>query len=222
MPRSGNQAKLFDTGLCLPTGLVYKPDFITPEEEAEILSYIQDLPLEEAQYKEYTAKRRHFSLGWGYDFEEKKFIPGPPLPPFLRQVQIRIGKWLDIPPKRIVEALINEYSPGSALGWHRDNEGFEHVIGLSLSGWARMRFRPIHSVRKLTLDTRSDLRDIANFNGEFSNGVKRRRDSKNVVALELEPRSAYIMQKDIRWNWQHSVAKTKAMRYSITFRTLPS
>ncbi|MCE9644227.1 alpha-ketoglutarate-dependent dioxygenase AlkB [Candidatus Parcubacteria bacterium] len=196
MTRPGNQNKLFDTGLQLPTGLVYRPDFITPEEELEILSYIEDLPLEEAQYKEYTAKRRHFSLGWGYDFDNKKFIPGPPLPPFLRPVQIRIGKWLDIDPKRIVEALINEYSPGSALGWHRDNEGFEHVIGLSLSGWARMRFRPIKR--------REEKKDL-----------------KDVVALELEPRSVYVMQKDIRWNWQHSVAKTKTMRYSITFRTLP-
>ncbi|HYF10424.1 MAG TPA: alpha-ketoglutarate-dependent dioxygenase AlkB, partial [Candidatus Paceibacterota bacterium] len=60
MARSGGQQKLLDTPLQLPTGLIYRPDFISPEEEAEILSYIEDLPLEEAQYKEYTAKRRHF------------------------------------------------------------------------------------------------------------------------------------------------------------------
>jgi alkylated DNA repair dioxygenase AlkB len=48
-----------------------------------------------------------------------------------------------------------------------------------------------------------------------------KKDPKKVVSIELEPRSAYIMQKDIRWKWQHSVAATKTLRYSITFRTLP-
>ena len=196
MPRSGAQQKLFDTSIRLPTGLIYKPDFITPEEEARLLSYIEDLPLEESQYGEYQSKRRSLNLGWGYDFEQKKFIPGPPLPPFLRPVQIRIAKWLDIHPRNIVEALINEYTTGSALGWHRDNEGFEHVIGLSLGGWARMRFRP--------LKPRTE-----------------KKNPKDVVTLELEPRSLYLMQNDIRWNWQHSVAKTKSLRHSITFRTLP-
>jgi alkylated DNA repair dioxygenase AlkB len=195
MARSGQQQKLIDTGVHLPTGLVYRPDFITPEEEAEILSYIEFLPLEEAEYGEYTAKRRHFGFGWGYD-HEKKFIPGPPLPPFLRTLQRRIAKWLDISPSRVVEALINEYSPGAPIGWHRDNEAFEHIVGISFGGWARMRFRPIQP------------------RGE-------RKDSSKVVSLELEPRSAYIMQKDIRWKWQHSVAATKVLRYSITFRTLP-
>lgn len=196
MARSGDQKKLLDTQVHLPTGLVYRPDFITPEEEADLISYIEMLPLEEAEYGEYTSQRRHFGFGWGYDDETKEFIPGPPLPPFLRLVQRRIAKWLDISPARVVEALVNEYTPGSPIGWHRDNEAFEHIVGLSLAGWARMRFRPIQ--RK----------------GE-------RKDAKKVISLELEPRSAYIMQKDIRWKWQHSVAATKTLRYSITFRTLP-
>jgi alkylated DNA repair dioxygenase AlkB len=201
MSRSGNQSKLIDTGLHLPSGLVYRPEFITLEEEAEILSYIEFLPLHEAEYEVkghgiVESKRRHFGFGWGYNYDTKEFVPGPPLPPFLERIQRRIGKWLDISPSRVVEALINEYSPTSALGWHRDNEAFEHIVGISLGGWARMRFRPIQP------------------RGE-------RKDASKVVSLELEPRSAYIMQKDIRWKWQHSVAATKVLRYSITFRTLP-
>jgi alkylated DNA repair dioxygenase AlkB len=201
MARSGEQQKLIDTGVHLPTGLVYRPEFITPEEEADILSYIELLPLEEAQYEVkghgvVEAKRRHFGFGWGYNDDTKEFIPGPPLPPFLRMLQRRIAKWLDISPSRVVEALINEYSPGAPIGWHRDNEAFEHIVGISFGGWARMRFRPIQP------------------RGE-------RKDASKVVSLELEPRSAYIMQKDIRWKWQHSVAATKVLRYSITFRTLP-
>lgn len=196
MARSGEQEKLLDTKVNLPNGLIYRPDFITPEEEADILSYLELIPLEEAEYGEYRSQRRHFGFGWSYDYDKKKFIPGPPLPPFLKLLQRRIAKWLDISPKRVVEALVNEYSPGAPLGWHRDNEAFEHIVGVSLGGWARMRFRPYQP------------------QGE-------RKDPKKVISLELEPRSAYIMQKDIRWKWQHSVAATKVLRYSITFRTLP-
>ncbi|MBX4216240.1 alpha-ketoglutarate-dependent dioxygenase AlkB [Candidatus Parcubacteria bacterium] len=180
----------------LPNGLVYRPAFITEEEERDILSYIEHLPLEHAVYEDkYESKRRHLGFGWGYDDEKKKFIPGPALPPFLKTIQVRIAKWLDIPKENVVEALINEYAETAGLGWHTDRESFEHIVGISLGGWARMRFRPL--ARK----------------GE--------RDPKKVISLELEPRSAYIMQQEIRWRWQHSVAPTKILRYSITFRTLP-
>jgi alkylated DNA repair dioxygenase AlkB len=37
--------------------------------------------------------------------------------------------------------------------------------------------------------------------------------------IELEPRSAYLMQGAARWGWQHAVAPTQELRYSITFRT---
>jgi alkylated DNA repair dioxygenase AlkB len=39
------------------------------------------------------------------------------------------------------------------------------------------------------------------------------------VLLELEPRSVYVMQGPIRWQWQHSMLPTTVLRYSITFRT---
>ena len=47
-----------------------------------------------------------------------------------------------------------------------------------------------------------------------------RNDRKSVLSLELAPRSAYILRGDARWRWQHSIPATKALRYSITFRTL--
>jgi len=41
----------------------------------------------------------------------------------------------------------------------------------------------------------------------------------DVLSLELAPRSAYVLRAEARWGWQHSVAPTPALRYSITFRT---
>jgi len=40
------------------------------------------------------------------------------------------------------------------------------------------------------------------------------------IELELAPRSAYVMQGEIRWQWQHHIPPTRQLRYSITFRTL--
>lgn len=194
--RHADQGKLFDTGAQLPSGLVYRPEFLTIEEEEVLLAYLQNLPLARAVYRDqYQARRRHVGFGWGWDYRNQRFIKGEPLPPFLHSTQRKIAKWLNSKPEHVVEALVNEYTPKSAIGWHVDNEGFEKVIGISLGNWARMRFRPLRK--------------------------KFERESKNIVSIELEPRSAYIMQGEVRWHWQHSVAPVEALRYSITFRTLP-
>lgn len=202
MQRHAAQGKLFDLGQRLPNGLVYRPDFVTREEELQFLETFAKLPLKHPSYGEegeYQAKRRMMSFGWTYDFDNNKLVKGPPLPLFFQPLQRRIAKWLGIPANQVVEALINEYPPGAQIGWHRDSEEFESIIGISLQGWARMRFRPLSSLKKETAEMQKD-----------------------VIVLEVEPRSAYIMQKEVRWKWQHSVAPVPELRYSITFRTLPS
>lgn len=184
--------------ISLPNGFVYRPDFLTCSEEEELLGYFLDLPFEHSRLGEYVAKRRLIGFGWGYDFRKEALVEGPPLPPFLQPLQRKVAKWLDIPTWRVAEALITEYTPGAAIGWHRDNESFEHIIGISLSGSCRMRLRP------------SSWR----LHG-------RRRDRSDVVVLPLAPRSSYLMQGDSRWKFQHSVSPVSELRYSITLRTLP-
>jgi alkylated DNA repair dioxygenase AlkB len=43
---------------------------------------------------------------------------------------------------------------------------------------------------------------------------------EGVIALDLAPRSAYLMDGDARWRWQHAVPPVPALRYSVTFRTM--
>jgi alkylated DNA repair dioxygenase AlkB len=114
------------------------------------------------------------------------------LPEFLGPVRQRAAAWLGVRPEHIRHALIAEYRPGTALGWHRDVPSFELVCGISLAAACRMRFRPFPP----------------------------RNDRKSILSLELAPRSAYILRDDARWRWQHSIPPTKALRYSMTFRTL--
>jgi alkylated DNA repair dioxygenase AlkB len=72
--------------------------------------------LQEARYKDYTAKRRTVSFG------------SPDPPGFLLPLQAKTAAWLRVPAAKLKHVLIAEYRPGSALGWHRDVPDFAHSI----------------------------------------------------------------------------------------------
>jgi alkylated DNA repair dioxygenase AlkB len=119
------------------------------------------------------------------------YQPAEAIPEFLRPLRARIAAWQGIDAQAIQHALINEYRPGTPLGWHRDSPEYDRVAGVSLGTPCRIRFRPWPAKRGGT-----------------------------VLSLELAPRSAYQLGGDVRWRWQHSIPAVKALRYSVTFRTL--
>jgi alkylated DNA repair dioxygenase AlkB len=174
----------------LPSGLAHREEFIDREEEEALISDIGKLDLREAKYKEFTARRRVASFGSGFDYDANELVPAPALAPFLLALRGKVADWAGVAPEAFGYALVSEYRPGTPLGWHRDVPQFEKVAGISLGSACRMRFRPYPPKK-----------------------------GDRVLALELAPRSAYILQDDVRWKWQHSVAPTPGLRYSITFRT---
>lgn len=197
------QAELFDAPP-FPQGFRYAEGFISREEEALLLEAIRSLPLLEARYKEYTAKRRIVSYGSAYDFESNERLAAPSIPGFLMSLRDKAARWAGVPAERFAQALVSEYRPGTALGWHRDVPDFEIIVGVSLAASCRMRFRPYPSSK-----------------GSFPPSAPGRQFSVvTPFEIELEPRSAYVMRDTARWGWQHSIPPTKALRYSITFRTL--
>src|SRR5262245_7662926 len=186
------QGELFGIPQDLPAGMVYEPNFIARDEEAVLLSEIRNLPLREAKYKEFTAKRRIMSYGGSYDFSSNELVPAGPIPPFLDELRERAARWVEKPASLFTHALIAEYKPGTQLGWHRDVPDFEMIVGVSLGGACRMRLRPYPPPKGRSAES---------------------------LSAELEGRSAYVMRGHARWHWQHSVPPVKALRYSITFRT---
>src|SRR6185503_12482034 len=111
---------------------------------------------------------------------------------YLLPLREKAARWAGIAPEAFVNALVAEYRPGTPLGWHRDVPDYELVFGVSLAGHARMRLRRYPPVNPKKAD---------------------------VIHLELPPRSAYVLRGVARWGWQHSIAPTQELRYSITFRT---
>ncbi len=190
MDAPADQAALFDSPQ-LPHGLVYRPEFLAPAEESSLLASLGTLAFREATFQQYLARRRVVRFGLDYDDAHEQWLPGDPLPPLLEGVRARVAQWVDVPADAFVQALVSEYRPGTPIGWHRDSPEYGFVVGLSLNAPCRMRFRPL----------------------DAPPGRQR------AVALDLAPRSAYVMQGPIRWGWQHSIPPTKALRYSITLRT---
>ncbi|MBS0377796.1 MAG: alpha-ketoglutarate-dependent dioxygenase AlkB [Proteobacteria bacterium] len=180
------------TSQSLPQGFTYCPGFLGAAEEGALLDELRALPFAAAPYREWQARRRIVSYGGRYDFSARQMQPAPPVPPFLFALRDRLAEWAQVDSAGITHVLINEYSPGTPLGWHRDAPPFATVAGVSLAGHARLRFRPWPP----------------------------RAPARTAVALELEPRSAYLMRGAARWDWQHAVSPTRELRYSITFRTL--
>jgi alkylated DNA repair dioxygenase AlkB len=184
------QRSLFESGSALPNGLLHLPEFIDEAEEAALIAGIRALELREAQYKEFTAKRRVASFGAGYDFVEQELTPAPTIAPFLLPLRDKAARWAGLAPEALGYALVAEYRPGTQLGWHRDVPQFERVVGVSLGSVATMRFRRYPP-----------------------------KPRAKILTLELQPRSAYVLRDEARWGWQHSIAPTPGLRYSITFRS---
>jgi len=172
--------------------MLYEEGFLSSSEEAELLAQIARLPLEEAQYKHYTARRRIVAFGSRYDFGSNELNPASPVPEFLLPLRERVAAKTGMTAERFADALITEYRPGTSLGWHRDVPQFEVVVGVSLASACRMRFRRY---------------------------PHRKQSTEKPLEIVLEPRSIYLMQAESRWGWQHSVPPTPGLRYSITFRT---
>jgi alkylated DNA repair dioxygenase AlkB len=187
------QPSLFsDLPSALPEGCDYANDFITPAEEQRLLAFITSLPLQEAQYKQYTARRRVVSYGGVYDYDTLELKPAGDLPAELGWLRERAARWLGVNPSDFNHALVAEYRPGTPLGWHRDVPEFECVVGVSLGTPARLRFRPYPPDQP---------------------------QRKDIVTLEVAPRSVYKLTGPARWAWQHSVPAVETLRYSITLRT---
>lgn len=190
MSRAPDQLHLFDPPQALPEGLDYRPDFITPREEAALVSRLADLPFAPFQFRGFEGKRRTVSFGLRYDFNGQGLGAAEPLPTWLLPLRDRVAVFADAPPVEVAHVLINEYLPGAPIGWHRDRPVFDRVIGVSLLSPARLRFR------------------------------RRQGERWARAELACASRSAYILNGPARHLWEHSIPPASAHRYSITFRTL--
>jgi alkylated DNA repair protein (DNA oxidative demethylase) len=175
----------------LPGGFRYLPDWLTSEEEADLLTHVRNLSFSDVRMHGVVAKRRVVHFGWDYGYESWRIMPTEPIPEWLLPLRERAAALIAAPSLLLEEVLVSRYVPGAAIGWHRDAPMFgPTVIGVSLLGSCRLRFQ---------------------------RGIGAQRETAGAL---LAPRSAYVLAQEARFAWQHSIPPTKDWRYSITFRTV--
>ncbi len=176
-----------------PAGLEYRADFVTEDEERQLVELIERLDFREVTMHGQTALRTVRHYGYDYDYEHYgRVVPAEPLPAGLEWLRDRCAAFAGLAAEELVQALVSRYPPGAPIGWHRDAPMFgAKVHGLSLGAMCVMRFQ-----RKTTDGVRETAR------------------------IALEPRSGYVLAGKARTSWQHSIPPTKELRYSLTFRTL--
>lgn len=179
---------LFDTPVI--AGLRYEDEVIGEAEERTLLERLSNLDLAPFKFHGWLGNRKTQSFGWRYDFDDASFSPAEPIPDWLEPVRTRAGQFAGINPSDFVHVLLARYDPGAGIGWHRDRDVFENVVGISLNTPATLRFRQ-----------------------RTAEGFKR-------ANVEVMPRSAYLLSGEARHDWEHSISPGESLRFSITFRTL--
>jgi DNA oxidative demethylase len=174
----------------LIAGFEYCEELISDSEERELLDHLMPLELAPFRFHGWLGNRRTQSFGWRYDFDDASFRPTDALPDWLLPLREKAAAFAGLAPEELVHVLLARYDPGAGIGWHRDRDVFENVVGISLNTPAILRFR------------------------QRSGGGFRR------ASLEVAPRSAYSLSDETRWHWEHSIAPGDQLRFSITFRSL--
>ena len=171
-------------------GLTYRDEIVDPAEEQALLERLMPLDLAPFRFHGWLGNRKTQSFGWRYDFDDASFSPAEPLPEWLEPLRERAATFAGLRPEEFVHVLLARYDPGAGIGWHRDRDVFEKVVGISLHTPARLRFRQ-----------------------RTATGFRR-------VNLDVAPRSAYLIADEARWDWEHSISPGEELRFSITFRSL--
>ena len=188
----------FDAPHRWPEGFDYRAEFITAAEEATLASLIADrVEFRTFAMRGVTAKRRVAFFGETYD----EGATAAEMPGFLLPLRSRVAKWAGVDAALFAMALINEYTPGAAIGWHRDAPQYGIIGGVSLLSSCRMKLRPYVSPKDLAV---------------LGSG---RPPRKTTHEIELAPRSGYLITGLVRSGYEHSIPAASALRYSITFRT---
>lgn len=123
----------------LPPGLKLACEFVTPDEERELIALIEAEGMEHIGYDPGNARCER-TFGWEYDYPNDLIYPGNPMPACFAPIRDRAAAFAGIAPERIIQCLLLRYDPGSLIQPHCDKPVWDVVLGLSLGSPATMVF----------------------------------------------------------------------------------
>jgi alkylated DNA repair dioxygenase AlkB len=172
-----------------PAGITVIPDFLRPEAQARLYTYINSLSWEQPEVLARSKKLERATQQYGYTYdytsrggkgaEKLELVNDPPgMIACLADLLYSHG-FIPTPPNQII---INRYLPGEGISKHTDSPKFEDtILSISLNSPAIMTFE--------------------------KGGVK--------VDIPLTPGSLLKMSNGARLDWTHAIASRKSDEYLI-------
>ena len=187
----------------LPPGIIYIPNFITMDEEQNIVRN-----LDNSKWSEQLQRRvQHFGIVFDYHNKTVGDVAKDPFPSWTCDLVDRIEHYVEETHAcriKLDQLTCNEYKPGIGISSHCDTHtpfgDFIPVVSL---------------LEPIAFDMSPD---------PTLNGYPAR------VSLWIEPRSLFIMSGEARYGWKHAIAKrlsdtdpqghriARTRRISLTFR----
>lgn len=185
-------------------GLKYYPEYLTKDEEKELLKLIHDSK-ELTSITHSTDSRKVIQYGYTYSYDRSGVTKCDPIPDIYKKLieTERVKKVIGTE-FAFDQLIINQYLPGQGISPHIDHTKYFGEIVFCIS---------------IGADT---LVEFTQKKNEFTKG-----DDTQYIA----PRSAYAMTGDLRYKWYHAISGSKrtagrnmgdpayeGVRYSLTFR----
>jgi alkylated DNA repair dioxygenase AlkB len=174
-----------------PEGFQYFEEIVSPEEEKKLIAFGESLIFEPYVMRGQASRRGIVRFGSDYG----RPVGGvstqiPEIPSDLKWLRDRAARQVGANPEDFQSAVMTCYPIGATIGWHRDMTMFGPVV-LGISLQSATQLR----FRKIAIP-------------------------KETYRTILQPRSLFVMSAPVRYDWHHSIPPVKALRYSITFRSM--
>jgi alkylated DNA repair protein (DNA oxidative demethylase) len=176
--------------LFAPNGFEYFESVISNDQEKALLKFSEQLEFAPYVMRGQASRRGIVRFGSDYGSDIGGVHPVGPIPEQLIALRQICATKANLPAETFISTVVTRYPPGAGIGWHRDFP----------------MFGPIVFGVSLLSSCALKLRENSN--------------PRNVFSTTLAPRSFYMMSGPAREEWEHCIARVRALRYSITFRTI--
>lgn len=179
-------------------GLYYIPDYLTPQETADIMKYLKESK-EWFNIGKFAASRRVIHFGYSYAYDRSGIDEVDPIPDYFQQLVTpdRINKYFAnlVLKDELDQLIINEYKPGQGIHPHIDHVKYfgEAIVCISVGSGVAI---------------------------DFTNDQQKK-------TIYVKPGSLYIMTGPSRYQWRHGiklathdVGTKRGTRCSLTYRKI--
>lgn len=167
-------------------GLTYLPDFISKEEETDLITEIDKSPWN----TDISRRRQQYGIEYiiqGKGLNSKGTVP--PIPAWLNPLiqKIKDRGFMD----KVEQAIINEYTPGQGIAAHIDSPVFgDKIVSVSLGSTVPMVFERAGKSIEQVLERRSLLALSGEARYEWKHSIEKKRS--DMIDDCLRPRGRRV------------------------------